>query len=98
MKKRGRYPREFKIEAVRMLNEGKRPGSEIAMELGIKRTLLYRWKDQLESKGEKAFRGSGKPKTEQLSELTRLRQELRDVKEERDILKKAVAYFTKDPK
>ena len=98
MKKRGRYPREFKIEAVRMLNEGKRPGSEIAMELGIKRTLLYRWKDQLESKGEKAFQGSGKPKTEQLSELTRLRQELRDVKVERDILKKAVAYFTKDPK
>ena len=97
MKKRGRYPREFKIEAVRMLNEGKKRSSEIAMELGIKRTLLYRWKDQLESKGEKAFRGSGKPKKEDLSELTRLRQELREVKEERDILKKAVAYFTKAP-
>jgi len=58
MKKRGRYPREFKIEAVRMLNEGKRPGSEIAMGMGIKRTLLYRWKDQLESKGEKAFQAA----------------------------------------
>lgn len=98
MKKRGRYPKEFKIEAVRILNEGKKRASEIAMELGIKRTLLYRWKDQFESKGDKAFQGSGKPKTEQLSDLSRLRQELREVKEERDILKKAVAYFTKDPK
>jgi transposase-like protein len=98
MKKRGRYPREFKIEAVRMLNEGRKRPADIAMELGIKRTLLYRWKDQLESRKEKAFPGSGKPKKEDLSDLTRLRQELREVKEERDILKKAVAYFTKDPK
>ena len=98
MKKRGRYPKEFKLEAVRMLNEGKKRGSEIAMELGIKRTSLYRWKEQLDAKGDKAFRGSGKPKKEELSDLTRLKQELRNVKEERDILKKAVAYFTKDPK
>ncbi|MCK5241479.1 transposase [bacterium] len=98
MKKRGRYPKEFKVEAVRLLNEGIKRGSEIAMELGIKRTLLYRWKDQLESKGDKVFQGSGKPKKEQLSDLSRLRQELREVKEERDILKKAVVYFTKDPK
>lgn len=82
MKKRGRYPKEFKLEAVRMLNEGKKRGSEIAMELGIKRTLLYRWKEQLESKGDKAFRGSGKLKKEELSDLSRLRQELREVKEE----------------
>jgi transposase len=98
MKKRGRYPKEFKVEAIRLLNEGKKRGSEIAMELGIKRTLLYRWKDEIENKGDKAFRGSGKPKKEELSDVSRLRQELREVKEERDILKKAVAYFTKDPK
>ena len=98
MQTRGRYSREFKVEAVRMLKDGRRPGSEIAMELGIKRTLLYRWKDELENKGDKAFQGSGKPKAEDRSEVSRLRQELREVKEERDILKKAVAYFTKDPK
>ena len=96
MKKRVRYPREFKVEAVKLLNEGRKRPAEIAMELGIKRTLLYRWKDQFESKGEKAFCGSGKPKKER--DLSRLRQESREVKEERDILKKAVAYFTKDPK
>jgi transposase len=61
MQKRGRYSREFKVEAVRMLKDGRRPGSKIAMELGIKRTLLYRWKDELENKGDKVFQGSGKP-------------------------------------
>ena len=98
MSRRGRSPREFKLEAVRLLNEGEKPAAEIARELGIKRTLLYRWRDQHNGKGEKAFRGSGRPKLEDMSELSRLRQELRAVKEERDILKKAAAYFAKDLK
>lgn len=99
MKKRGKYPREFKIEAVRLLDEGGQPASEIAMRLGVKRTLLYRWRDQMADKGENAFgRNPGRPKNDQLSELTRLKQELRNVKEERDILKKAAAYFAKDLK
>ncbi len=98
MGKVGRYPKEFKIEAVRLFNLGGKPVSELAMELGIKRTLLYRWKDQLEEKGEAAFLGSGRPKLEQLSENARLRRELKEVTEERDILKKAAAYFAKDLK
>lgn len=97
MKKRGRYPKEFKLEAVKLLNEGGKPASEIAMHLGIKRTLLYRWRDQINDKGEEAFTvGPGRPKTNQMSELSRLRQELKAVKEERDILKKAAAYFARD--
>ena len=68
------------------------------MALGVKRTLLYRWKDQLEHEGEKAFRGPGRPKADEISELSRLRKELRDVQEERDILKKAAAYFAKGRK
>jgi transposase len=98
MSGRGRYPREFKLEAVRLLNEGDKPAAEVARELGIKRTLLYRWRDQLSKRGDKAFRGSGRPKLEDMSELSRLRQELRDVKVERDILKKAAAYFARDLK
>ncbi len=98
MSRLGRYPREFKTEAVRLLNEGGRPASEIARELGIKRTLLYRWRDQLNGKGEKAFRGPGRPRLEDMSELSLLRQELKAVKEERDILKKAAAYFARDLK
>jgi len=96
--RRGRYPKEFKLEAVRLLNDGGKPASEIAMQLGVKRTLLYRWRDQLNDKGSKAFEGSGRPSLEEMSELSRLRQELKAVKEERDILKKAVAYFARDLK
>lgn len=97
MKKRGRYPKEFKLEAVRLLNEGAKPISEIAMQLDVKRTLLYRWRDELTDKGNEAFASNpGRPKTSQMSELSRLRQELRAVKEERDILKKAAAYFARD--
>jgi transposase len=96
MAKRGRYSKEFKLEAVRLLNAGERPASELAMELGIKRTLLYRWRDQVETKGEAAFSGRGRPRNDQLSEVAKLKKELKKVTEERDILKKAAAYFAKD--
>jgi transposase len=91
----GRHSKEFKLEAIRMINEEARPVAEIARELGVKRTLLYRWRDQVNGKGEKAFKGPGRPKFEEMSEISRLRQEL---KEERDILKKAAAYFARDLK
>jgi transposase len=93
----GRYPKEFKIEAVKLMDSGDKPISEISMELGVKRTLLYRWRDQAKEKGDSAFSGKrGRPKLEELSEMSRLRKELREVTEERDILKKAAAYFAKD--
>ena len=98
MSKLGRYPKEFKLEAVQLLNKGEKPAAEIARELGIKRTLLYRWRDQVNGKGEKAFSGPGMPKLEDMSELSRVRQEFKTVKEERDILKKALAYFARDLK
>jgi transposase len=98
MSKRGRYSKAFKIEAVKLLESDEKPASELAMELGVKRTLLYRWRDQYKEKGEAAFEGAGRPYKDQQSELTRLKQELKVVKEERDILKKAAAYFAKDLK
>ena len=94
----GRHTKEFKQEAVRLLELGERPASEVAMELGIKRTLLYRWRDQFRKKGEAAFSGGGRPMNDQLSEIARFKKELKEVKEERDILKKAAAYFAKDLK
>ena len=96
MKKRESHAREFKTEALRLWKESDKPAAEIARELGIKRTLLYRWKQQAEGKGDKAFLGPGRPKREEASELSRLKQELQAVKEERDILKKAAAYFARD--
>ena len=98
MKKVGRYPKAFKIEAVRLLNSGNKQASELARELDVKRSLLYRWKDQFEAKGEAAFSGSGRPKNDQLTEVSKLKKELKEVTEERDILKKAAAYFAKDLK
>ena len=56
------YTREFKQEAVRLMETTDRPASEIAMELGIRRNQLYKWKDQLALKSDMAFSGSGRPK------------------------------------
>jgi transposase len=98
MSRKGRYPKEFKLEAVRLLNEEQKPVADLARELGIKRSLLYLWRDDLNKQGDKAFKGSGRPKSEEMSEISKLKQELKEVKEERDILKKAAAYFAKDLK
>ncbi len=93
------YAREFKQEAVRLLEESGRPSAELAMELGIRRNQLYKWKEQLMKKGEKAFSGQrGRPKKENQSEVTTLRQENERLKEELEILKKAAAYFAKELK
>ncbi len=78
------YTREFKIEAVRLMAESDKPSSELAAELGIRRNQLYKWKEQLENKGDKAFPAKpGRPLKENQSEVITLRQEndrLREVK------------------
>lgn len=91
-----RYSREFKLEAVRLLELGQKSASELALELGLRRNQLYKWKEQLGSKGDKAFRGAGRPPASQEGEVSRLKRELEKVKEERDILKKAAAYFARE--
>lgn len=48
MTKRQTFSREFKLEAVRLLNEGKKKGADLARELGIKRNLLYKWKEEMD--------------------------------------------------
>ena len=96
MGKRKQYTAEFKREAVRLMEKSDKPSSAVARELGVRRNQLYKWKDQLSKRGSSAFRGSGRGQPD--DELTRLRQELERVKEERDILKKAAAYFAKELK
>jgi transposase len=97
MENGGKYSKEFRLEAVRLLREGSKPVAELARELGVKRTFLYRWQAQLEQRGLDSFKnGRGRPRKEDESEISRLRRELEDVKEERDILKKAAAYFARD--
>lgn len=91
MTKRPTYSKEFKLEAVRLLETTDKPGTEIALELGIRRNLLYKWQEQLKNKGEDAFPGKGK-RAEKDEEIAKLKKELERVKEERDILKKAAVY------
>lgn len=62
----------------------------------IQDPVLYKWKEQLGSKGEKAFRGPGRKTASEESEVARLKRELEKVTEERDILKKAAAYFARE--
>ena len=96
-RKRVRFTKEFKLEAVKLLDAGQKPATQIALELGIRRNQLYKWQAQLSAKGEaKAFRGPGAKPLSEYSEVERLRRELKRVTEERDILKKAAAYFAKE--
>lgn len=96
-RKRARFSKEFKLEAVRLLESGQKPGTQLALELGVARNQLYKWQAQLGKVGkESAFRGSGRKPDEERSEIDRLRAELKRVTEERDILKKAAAYFAKE--
>jgi transposase len=92
--KRKTYTREFKAEAVRLLETSGRGGHEIEKELGIGGGQIYRWRAQLaqEGSGLRAFPGNGKPRDE---ELATLRKENRNLREERDILRKAVAIFSR---
>jgi transposase len=92
------FTREFKQEAVRLMETTNRPATEVAMELGIRRNQLYKWKEQLAKKGDTAFSGGGRPKTEDLSELVLLKRENEQLREENEILKKAAAYFARELK
>jgi len=100
MKERQNFSREFKLEAVRLLNEGKKPGSELARELGIKRNQLYKWKEEIDTYGDEAFPGRGRRASSesQASENARLKRELAKAKEENEILKKAAAFFARELK
>jgi transposase len=89
------YPKEFKLEALRLMESSERPASEIARQLGIRRNQLYKWKEQMTKKGDVASAKRGRPKKEDQSELATLRQELKRLKEENEILKKAAVFFAK---
>ena len=91
-KSRGKHSREFKLEAVKQVVEDCRPIREGADALGVNRSLLTRWKHQFGEAGDVAFPGHGR-QTEADAEIARLKRELAIARQERDILKKAAAYF-----
>jgi len=90
------YTKEFKLEALRLMESSDRPASEIAMQLGIRRNQLYKWKEQMNQKGDVPSAKRGRPKKADQSEAARLRQENKRLKEENEILKKAAVFFAKE--
>ena len=94
---RKKYERQFKIDAVSMVVNGERTVASVARDLGLDPNMLHRWKRELNSEKREAFPGKGRlgPQEE---ELRRLRRELEQAKEDREILKKALAFFSKHGK
>jgi transposase len=88
MEMRQKFTTEFKPDAVRPLQKSAKPAAVIARELGIPRNRLYKWAQDAERKGERAFRGSGRPKAHQ-DELAVLQRENARLKEENEILTKS---------
>lgn len=88
------YTPEFKQEAVRLAQTSGKPIAQVARELGISDTSIHQWRKELSEHGSEAFPGSGH-QTAQEEELRRLKRELERVRQERDILKKAVAIFSR---
>ncbi len=99
-KKRRKYDPDFKRNAVLLCSEPGRTVSETALNLGISKDLLYRWRQEYyRSDGKPAFPGNGiEALTDEQKQIRELEKELRDTQMERDILKKAVAIFSKAPK
>lgn len=86
------YNSEFKESAVKLAIESKRPIAQVAKELGITKTSLYTWVDKYSSPKESVMRTD-----EHLyDELKRLKKDLAKVTQERDLLKKAAAYFARE--
>ena len=89
------FTREFKVEAVKLATDRGRSIADVAGSLGIGENLLRRWRQQLAADAGEAFRGNGN-RTAAEDELRRLRDENRRLKAERDILKKATAFFARE--
>ena len=86
-----RYTEEFKVEAIKQVTERGYPVAEVAGRLGVSQHSLYQW---LKSYGQPAE--VRQDQQNQSAEIRRLKAELKRVSEERDILKKAAAYFAKE--
>jgi len=95
MMERRRFGREFKLEAVKLVRERGVSVAQAARDLDLHENLLRKWVKDFAADPQHAFPGQGQMKPEQL-EIERLRREVQKLKAERDILKKAAAYFARE--
>ena len=94
---RRKFSSEFKVEAVRLIAEGGCSVAQAARDLDVRPDMLRRWRKKVRREGSGAFPGAGTMQPRD-AELQRLRRDLKRVREERDILKKAVAIFSDRPR
>ena len=92
---RRKFTREFKLEAVRLIKERGVSYAQASLDLGVHQSQLRSWVKALAGDPQHAFPGQGQMKPEQL-EIAQLKREVFRLKAERDILKKAAAYFAKE--
>ena len=93
---RRQHSKEFKAEAIRLVKEGGRSYRDVAQSLDLDIGLLRKWAKSLDVQGAEAFRGHGQ-RTAIEQEAHELRQQVKRLKEENDILKKAARYFAANP-
>ena len=92
---RRKFSREFKLEAVRLVKDRGVTVAQAARDLDLHENVLRKWMRDLSADPQHAFTGHGQMKPEQL-EIEKLRREVAKLKAERDILKKAAAYFARE--
>jgi transposase len=93
-KSRRRYTKEFKLESVQLVHNRDGRITDVAQNLGIHPNMLQRWMSEYANDPSHSFPGNGNLKTPD-EEIRQLQRKLRDAEEERDILKKALAIFSK---
>ena len=93
MQQRRKFSEEFKREAVGLSQQPGASVSQVAQDLGIGSSLLFRWRRELDTHGKKPFPGAGVARDE---EVLALKRELARVKKERDFLRDAAAFFAKE--
>ena len=96
-KKRRIYTKEFKLEAVRLVIDQGRTIADVAGSLGVGESVLSQWKSNYAKLSSEAFPGKGR-RTAHDEEVWQLKKQLARTQQERDILKKALAYFASEPK
>ena len=95
MERRRTFSREFKLEAAKLVTERGVAVAQAAKDLDVHENVLRKWVRELRDEPQDAVPGNGKQKAQD-AEIARLRKEVAKLKMERDILKKAAAYFAKE--
>jgi transposase len=94
--RRRRFTREFKIETVKLITNSEHSVTQVSEDMGIHPNTLYKWIRQYSDKPQEAFPGTGHL-TSEAEQIRQLKRENERLRMERDILKKAMAIFSKDP-